>query len=244
MLTDDKAYIEIIMSPLQHNIDVTIGSDKQNFAMSDDGKVWIAVDGGTKFTTNFTNEKTATAGRITTIKREGLVDLGLEDGTLWTDANATSNPTITYNGVAYYSSGDLNNALSGKLTLPSYDKDYSNLYAQCYWQLVPVDGDDSKIMGYNIFKSKNSADKEVTKGSTETYSTATDSYIFLPADGGCHNGVHPLMENTVNIKGYYYAPSVPATSNNTISFDKSGVNLTNGGWGSNCATVRLVRHKE
>ena len=147
MLTDDKAYIEIIMSPLQHNIDVTFGSDIQNFAMSDDGKVWIAVDDGTTFTMNFTDEKTTTAGRITTIKREGLVDLGLSDGTLWADANATSNPTITYNGVAYYCKDDLNNALSGKLALPSFDVDYSNLYNQCYWQLLPVDGDDSKIMG-------------------------------------------------------------------------------------------------
>ena len=85
----------------------------------------------------------------------------------------------------------------------------------------------------------------MTKGSTETYSTATDSYIFLPADGGCHNGVHPLMENTVNIKGYYYAPSTTApNTENVFSFDKSGVSLTALGWGGNCATVRLVRHKE
>ena len=105
MLTDDKAYIEIFMSPLQHNIDVTIGSDKQNFTMSDDGKVWIAVDGGTKFTMNFTNEKTTTAGKITTINRAGFVDLGIPGGILWADKNLGATNVYDYGN--YYAWGEV-----------------------------------------------------------------------------------------------------------------------------------------
>ncbi len=173
MLTDDKAYIEIFMSPLQHNIDVTIGSDKQNFAMSDDGKVWIAVDGGTKFTMNFTNEKTTTAGRITTINREGLVDLGLSDGTLWADKNVGA---TTYDGAGeYYNFNAAQTVVSGNLSVPkggtasAADNDFAKLKNGCTWTWTNGYNDGSQT-GYIVYKQGGS---DMSK----------DAHIFLPAAG-------------------------------------------------------------
>ena len=108
-LADDKAYIEIIMSPLQHDIDLTIGGTPTNYAMNN-GKVWIAVAGGTKFTTNFTDEKTCTAGGIKTINREGFVDLGIKDGDiytgiLWADHNIGGSNPWDYGN--YYAWGEV-----------------------------------------------------------------------------------------------------------------------------------------
>ena len=105
MLTDNNAYIEIIMSPLQKDIDLTIGGTPQNFDMKD-GKVWIAVAGGTTFTTNFTGEKTytCTAGRITTINRAGFVDLGIP-GILWADRNLGATNVYDYGN--YYAWGEV-----------------------------------------------------------------------------------------------------------------------------------------
>ena len=104
MLTDNNAYIEIIMSPLQHDIDLTIGGTPQNFAMAN-GKVWIAVANGTTFTTNFTAEKTCTAGRITTINRAGFVDLGISGGILWADKNLGATNVYDYGN--YYAWGEV-----------------------------------------------------------------------------------------------------------------------------------------
>ena len=103
MLTDNNAYIEIIMSSLQHDIDLTIGGTPQNFAMAN-GKVWIAVANGTTFTTNFTAEKTCTAGKITTIDRAGFVDLGIE-GILWADRNLGATEVYDYGN--YYAWGEV-----------------------------------------------------------------------------------------------------------------------------------------
>ena len=90
-LKDDKAYIEIIMSSLQHDIDLTIDGEAKNYPMNN-GKVWIVVDDKTTFTTNFTTKKECVAGRITTINRKGFVDLGIKQdgkftGILWADHN-------------------------------------------------------------------------------------------------------------------------------------------------------------
>ena len=110
MLTDNNAYIEIIMSPLQKNIDLTINSTPQNFAMSN-GKVWIAVADGTTFTTNFTAEKTCTAGKITTINRAGFVDLGIPGGILWADKNLGA--TNVYDYGDYYAWGEVDPKTDG-----------------------------------------------------------------------------------------------------------------------------------
>jgi len=104
MLTDNNAYIEIIMSPLQKNIDLTINGTPQNFAMAN-GKVWIAVANGTTFTTNFTAEKTCKAGKITTINRAGFVDLGIPGGILWADKNLGA--TNVYDYGDYYAWGEV-----------------------------------------------------------------------------------------------------------------------------------------
>lgn len=104
MLTDNNAYIEIIMSPLQKDIDLTIGGTPQNFAMAN-GKVWIAVADGTTFTTNFTAEKTCTAGKITTIDRAGFVDLGIPSGILWADKNLGATNVYDYGN--YYAWGEV-----------------------------------------------------------------------------------------------------------------------------------------
>lgn len=64
--------------------------------MSNDGKVWIAVDGGTTFTTNFTDEETATVGKITIIDRSGFVDLCIEGGILWADKNIGATNVYDY----------------------------------------------------------------------------------------------------------------------------------------------------
>ena len=60
------AYIEILMSPLQHNIDVTIDGKIQNYQMSDEGKVCITVADGSSFSTNFTDIVVAKSGEIIT----------------------------------------------------------------------------------------------------------------------------------------------------------------------------------
>ena len=87
MLTDNKSYIEIFMSKCQHKLDVKINSESKTFAMNSKGEIWIAVDGGSKFSTNFIDEKTCKAGVINTINRRGLVDLNYDDGILWADHN-------------------------------------------------------------------------------------------------------------------------------------------------------------
>ena len=142
-LKDDKAYIEIIMSPLQKDIDLKFNSDDTptNYAMNG-GKVWIAVADGTTFTTNFTDSKTCQAGQIKTIKREGFVDLGINKygnftGILWADHNlGGTNPEDygnyyawgetatkeTYNWITYmYANGDYN-----KLTKYCNNTSYGN----------------------------------------------------------------------------------------------------------------------
>ena len=163
MLTDDKAYIEIIMSPLQHDIDLKFNDDDtpQNFPMKN-GSVWIAVDNYTTFTTNFTGKKHCTAGKIATIKRVGLVDLGISDGTLWADANTTGGSGTNTSDGWYYTFDKANgfngetSPVSGHLTVPtggdSYAHgDFQNLYEECYWVW-----DDTK-KGCNVFKSKDEA---------------------------------------------------------------------------------------
>ena len=244
MLTDDKAYIEIIMSPLQHNIDVTIGGEKKNYAMSNDGKVWIAVDGGTKFTMNFTNEKTTAAGKITTIKREGLVDLGLSDGTLWADANVTgenSDNEGTYkDGYGWYYTFDQAQKLGVTLPTGGTDEntDFKNLYNECYWVW------DGTNKGYNVFKSKDKEkDKQKIKGtgSETSYSADTDPHIFLPAAGWCDGGDGLL---TAGSYGYYWSSTESDADNGyRLYFYSSKVRLNTRCGRDSEFPVRLVRHK-
>lgn len=223
MLTDDKAYIEIIMSPLQHDIDLKFNDDDtpQNFPM-ENGSVWIAVDNNTTFTTNFTGKKNCTAGKITTIKRTGLVDLGISDGTLWADANTTGGSGTNTSEGWYYTFDKANglngetSPVSGHLTVPtggdSYAHgDFQNLFEECYWVW-----DDTK-KGYNVFKSKDASDKKTEYGSSETYDASSDTHIFLPAAGIISNG----SPNKVGESGFYWS------SNKTYQGSPYGLTFNN-----------------
>ena len=170
---------------------ITIGSGKQNFTMSDDGKVWIAVDGGTKFTMNFTDEKSTTAGKITTIKREGLVDLGLSDGTLWADKNVGA---TTYDGVGgYYTFDNAQTAVSGNLSVPkggtasAADNDFAKLKNGCTWTWTNGYNDGSQT-GYIVYKQGGS---DMSK----------DAHIFLPAAGYRDGG----DVSDLGYDGYYWS---------------------------------------
>ena len=204
-LTDDKAYIEIIMSPLQHKVDVTIDDENQNFIMSNDGKVWIAIDGGAKFVTNFTDEVVSSAGKILTINRKGFVDLGISDGILWADENVSGGEGTNIDGNWYYTFeqaqafGADNLPTSGRdiTDNKSYPyTDFYNLLNQCCWDFV-VDEDDN-FLGYNVYKAK--VDDDKGKKSDRTiitmahylsglyfkggkYDASQEPHIFLPANG-------------------------------------------------------------
>ena len=81
-LTDQNAYFEIKMSPLQHKLDVSINGAKKTVDLSKDGIVWIAVNTSSysfaDFKTNFYTkaQDNIKPGQIYTINREGFVDLG------------------------------------------------------------------------------------------------------------------------------------------------------------------------
>ena len=229
-LTDDKAYIEILMSPLQHNIDVTIGGEKKNYAMSNDGKVWIAVDDGTTFTMNFTTVKTTTAGKITTIKREGLVDLGLSDGTLWADKNVGA---TKYDGVGtYYNHNDAKQTVSGKLEMPDRidndNSDFCNLYNECSKSWVASYNDGSQA-GYVLFKN----------GCSDI---AKDPHIFLPAVG-YYSG---STLNGFGMRGDYWSKASSGSSGYVLNFSSVENDFHRGNDYysiSNKAQVRLIRRK-
>ena len=144
MLTDNNAYIEIIMSPLQKDIDLTIGDTPQNFAM-EDGKVWIAVADGTTFTTNFTAKKTCEAGKITTINRAGFVDVGIP-GILWADRNLGATNVYDYGN--YYAWGEV--AIKDDYSWATYkrhgngiDQDVSKKYNQSDGKTTLEPADDA-----------------------------------------------------------------------------------------------------
>ena len=210
MLTDNNAYIEIIMSPLQKDIDLTIGGTPQNFDMKD-GKVWIAVAGGTTFTTNFTGEKTytCTAGRITTINRAGFVDLGIP-GILWADRNLGATNVYDYGN--YYAWGEVEpktdyswatythgngsdydvskkyNTTDGKTTLEPADD--AATYTNTKWKMPELlDFAALKSNCYWVWVTDyNSSVKgyvvyKKKSGDSPSYSVADDTHIFLPAAG-------------------------------------------------------------
>lgn len=209
MLTDDKAYFEIFMSPLQHNIDLTIGDEKQNFIMSDEGKVWIAVAGGTKVSTNFTYKK-PNAGTITTIKREGLVDLGIKD-ILWADKNVGAS---TYDGVGEYYTFDAATStespiISSPLELPTSGSatyyDFSILKGSCTW-IWTTGYNGGTRAGYIVFK-KNGSD------------ISKDPHIFLPVAGYLSWG-----SPSESGKGFYWSRSSTNSEHAySLSFDEDNI---------------------
>jgi len=105
-LYDQNVYLAIQMSPLQHNIDVTIGDASSNYPMNSDGQVWIALAANTAVSTNFLSKDASdvVAGHIYTIDRSGFVDLGIEGGILWADKNIGATNVYDYGN--YYAWGE------------------------------------------------------------------------------------------------------------------------------------------
>lgn len=83
-LTDSKAYIHFIMSPCQHWLRV----NNEKYTMSEDGRLWIAMDEQSALVTNFYRipYDRVNGGCLYTIDRDGMVDLGIFN-TLWADKN-------------------------------------------------------------------------------------------------------------------------------------------------------------
>ncbi len=228
-LYDQNVYLAIQMSPLQHNIDVTIGDAPSNYPMNSDGQVWIALAANTAVSTNFLSKDASgvVAGHIYTIDRNGFVDLGIADGTLWADANVTGADSdgkgTNKDGVWYYT---FDQAQKLGVTLPTggFDEntDFKNLYNECYWKW------DGTNKGYNVFKSKDKEnDKQKIKGTgTETsYSADTDPHIFLPAAGYCDGGDGSKHAGS---DGYYWSSTVYGPSDGFgLSFTSSDVRYEN-----------------
>ncbi len=170
MLTDNNAYIEIIMSPLQKDIDLTIGDTPQTFAMKD-GKVWIAVANGTTFTTNFTAEKTCTAGQITTINRSGFVDVGIP-GILWADRNLGAAEVYDYGN--YYAWGEV--AIKDDYSWDSYsygrDKEGNETHAMVN-KYCPTDKTD-------YWDGDGSPDGKTTLEPADNVATVTNAKWTMP----------------------------------------------------------------
>ena len=177
------------MSPLQHNIDVTIDGKIQNYQMSDDGKVCITVADGSSFSTNFTDIVVAKSGEIITINREGLVDFGLSDGTLWADKNVGAD---TYDGLGeYYNFDAAQTAVSGKLSVPKggqSDSDFAKLKNGCTWTWT-MGYNGGSLAGYIVYKQGGS-------------NKDSEPHIFLPA-AGMHRDGEAVSFDTP--RGYYWS---------------------------------------
>ena len=269
MLTDNNAYIEIIMSPLQKDIDLTIGDTPRNFAMKD-GKVWIAVANGTKFTTNFTAEKTCTAGQITTINRAGFVDLGIPSGILWADRNLGATNVYDYGN--YYAWGEV--ATKSDYSWATYTRhgngsnnDVSKKYNKSDGKTTLEDSDDAATAANTKWKLPEQSDFAALKsncywvwvtnyysgvngyvvykkksGDSPSYSVADDTHIFLPA-AGYRDGTSLLDTYSY---GYYLSSSLYADNpahGRGLTFGSGGVNPDSEGNRQYGRSVRAVRCK-
>ena len=178
-LDEQNAFIEITMSTMQHTLSFC-GND---YTLDGNGKVWVAVAGGTSVYANFFDSREVAKGTINTINRAGLVDLGISDGILWTDANVSGQNGTVSGDYCYYTFDNAGKDISSPLELPKggpqnvANNDFAHLYDQCYWVWTGS--------GYNIFKSKDANDYQVSKGSSSdiVYDASTDPHIFFPAAG-------------------------------------------------------------
>ena len=135
-LYDQNVYLAIQMSPLQHNIDVTIGDAPSNYPMNSDGQVWIALAANTAVSTNFLSKDASdvVAGHIYTIDRSGFVDLGIAGGILWADKNIGATKVYDYGD--YYAWGE---------TVPYYADGHSTEDPCTVWRTVG----ERTFSGYN-----------------------------------------------------------------------------------------------
>ena len=130
-LYDQNVYLAIQMSPLQHNIDVTIGETASNYPMNSYGQVWIALAANTAVSTNFLSKDASdvVAGHIYTIDREGFVDLGIEGGILWADKNIGA--TNVYDYGDYFAWGETTKKETYNWSTYKYVNAYNQLTKYC-----------------------------------------------------------------------------------------------------------------
>lgn len=200
MLTDQNAYFEIFMSPLQHKLFATMYDEDKTFEVNkNNGKVWIVVEKGHSFKTNFYSKAAADvkAGEIYTIDRSGYVDLGLSDGTLWADKNVGA---TSYDGAGNYYTWNEAVALNG-ITLPEYDQDqnigdFRTLWDECSNYNVQS---NSKIQSFYFFH----------KNCSSTKDRKTDPYIILPA--GSLQNAEGTLESEHQGEGCYWTKTAKST---------------------------------
>ena len=165
-LSDDKAYFEAIMSPLQQKLMVNSVDYPVN---TSNGKVWIALDAGSPIEMNFYHKPSneVTAGTIYTLDRNGYVDLGL--GVLWADKNLGTN---SYDGYGNYYDCDApnNGIVQSPARVPS-TSDFKKLLDACYRERYGNDGN------WKFYRKLQSGDD---------YSD--EPYIIIPAAGYIYNG--------------------------------------------------------
>lgn len=212
MLYDQNVYLAVQMSPLQHTLDVKINDAAlSNCTLSNDGQVWIALEGGKSVSFNFLEKaaKDVAAGHIYTINRERCVDLGIKyndeyTGDLWADRNIGAENVYDYGN--YYTFNQANglngepSLVTAPLEVPTGgsstdynskypDTDFLNLYNSCTWTWTSNYSGSDKA-GYIVFKS---GGLDVSK----------DPHIFLPAAGYCNDEVDG--PNSAGRNGNYWS---------------------------------------
>lgn len=215
MLYDQNVYLAVQMSPLQHTLDVKINDAAlSNCTLSNDGQVWIALEGGKSVSFNFLEKaaKDVAAGHIYTINRERCVDLGIQyndeyTGDLWADRNIGAENVYDYgNYYTFNQTNGIGEGVTSPVTLPwvvptggsvtQYNPkypntDFNNLQNSCTWTWTSNYNGSGKA-GYIVFKSGGS---DISK----------HPHIFLPAAGYCDEGVGP---GSAGYSGYYWSSTV------------------------------------
>lgn len=225
MLYDQNVYLAVQMSPLQHILDVKIdGKALSECNLSNDGQVWIALEGGKSVSTNFLSKtaENVVAGHIYTIDRSGLVDLGI-NGILWADKNIGAEHV--YDSGDYYTfdqangiGDDVTSPVTYPLEVPTGgdEGDFYNLYNSCTWVWTEIY--NGSVSGYIVFKS----------GFTEP-NISKHPHIFLPLTSLTRDGLY--WSSTVYNSSYCYR----------LVFYKDNVSPKNASDRNGEHTVRAVR---
>ena len=117
-LKDSKGYYHFLMSPLQRWLLV----NSRKYPVNEDGEVWIALDETSSIVTNFYKQlsKNVEGGKLYTIDRSGLVDLGITN-VLWADKNVGAKSFV--DAGTYYSWDDALTSVESPLEVPKGGKD-------------------------------------------------------------------------------------------------------------------------
>ena len=163
-LSDDKAYFEAIMSPLQQKLMVNSVDYPVN---TSNGKVWIVLDAGSPIEMSFYHKPSneLSSGTIYTLDRSGYVDLGVS--ILWADKNINS---TSYDGYGdFYTCTNANNGLVQSPARVPSPADFSLLVSGC---VTKADGQN-----WRLYRKR-------TDGGDD-YSS--EPYIILPTCGYHHD---------------------------------------------------------